>query len=128
MITFVTVWLCSAFMSELSLNVFVVFSGVLLIIRYIQIWRLNKRLPPGPWGVPVLGSLPFVKGDLHLYFKELASKYGSLFSLKLGSKNIVVMSDYKAIRDAFRREEFTGRPITEFTSILGGYGELVFGG
>lgn len=53
-------------------------------------------------------------------------KYGSLFSTKLGSQLVIVLSDYKLIRDVFRKEEFTGRPITEFSSILGGYGEFKY--
>lgn len=126
MITFVIIWLCSVVTKQASVSVLVIFSAVLLLVRYIQILRNNKSLPPGPWGIPILGSLPFIKGDLHLYFRDLAYQYGSFFSTRLGSQLIVVLSDYKLIRDAFRKEEFTGRPSTEFTNILGGYGMYTF--
>nr|CAD7258396.1 unnamed protein product [Timema shepardi] len=99
-----------------------VFLVVIVAVRLLQMFREVRSLPPGPWGFPVIGYLPFLKGDAHLHFKELAKKYGSMFSTKLGNQLIVVLSDYKTIREAFRREEFTGRPHTEFSSILGGYG------
>ncbi|KAF2895168.1 hypothetical protein ILUMI_11007 [Ignelater luminosus] len=108
--------------NELSASVLSVFFLVLLTVRIIQVIQHEKSLPPGPWGLPIVGSLPFLKGDLHLHFKDLTQKYGSMLSTRLGSQLIVVLSDYKIIRDAFRKEEFTGRPSTEFTNILEGYG------
>lgn len=101
-----------------------VFVIVLLVVRCLQLLREATSLPPGPWGLPILGSLPFLKGDLHLHYRDLTKKYGSLISTRLGSQLIVVLSDYKMIRDLFRKEELTGRPKTEFSNILGGYGEL----
>ncbi|KAH1003042.1 hypothetical protein HUJ05_010991 [Dendroctonus ponderosae] len=88
-------------------------------------WLESRQLPPGPWGVPVFGSLLRIKGDLHLFYRDLTHKYGSLISARLGSQLIIVLSDYKTIRDAFRKEEFTGRPSTELTNILDGYGECL---
>lgn len=108
----------------MSASILGVFLAVLLAIRMAQAARRTSSLPPGPWGLPVLGSLPFIKGDLHIYLRDLSREYGSLFSTRFGSKLIVVLSDYKMIRDAFRKEEFTGRPTTEFTNILGGYGKF----
>lgn len=102
-----------------------VFLCALGAVRILQWFKYLKSLPPGPWGFPVLGYLPFIKGDLHLQFGGLAKKYGSMFSARLGTKLVVVLSDYRTIRDTFRREEFSGRPHTEFMNILEGYGELV---
>ena len=64
-----------------------------------------------------------MKGVCHLHYNDLARKYGSMFSTRLGNQLVVVLSDHKIIREAFRREEFTGRPHTEFMNILDGYGE-----
>ncbi|XP_076639929.1 cytochrome P450 18a1 [Colletes latitarsis] len=99
-----------------------VFLAVLLVARCLQWLKYVRSLPPGPWGVPVFGYLPFLKGDVHLRYGELAKKYGPMFSARLGTQLVVVLSDHRTIRDTFRREEFTGRPHTEFINILGGYG------
>ncbi|XP_060528418.1 cytochrome P450 18a1 [Cylas formicarius] len=116
--------LWNVLVDELSTKILFVFVGVLTLVRGLQILRENASLPPGPWGLPVFGSLLSLKGDLHLHFRDLTYRYGSLISTRLGSQLIVVLSDYKLIRDAFRKEEFTGRPTTETTNLLEGYGVL----
>lgn len=123
MFVYFLTWLWSVIAREVSATVLVVFLAVLVAVRTLQILKEVSSLPPGPWGIPVLGCLPFLKGDLHLYLRDLTQKYGSLISTRLGSQLIVVLSDYKMIRDTFRKEEFTGRPKTEFMSILDGYGK-----
>lgn len=107
-----------------ALSTLLVFLSVLAVVRIFQWVKQVRSLPPGPWGVPILGYLPFLKGKaVHLHYAELAKKYGSMFSAKLGTHLVVVLSDYRAIRETFKREEFTGRPHTEFNNILGGYGK-----
>ncbi|KAK9503987.1 hypothetical protein O3M35_010436 [Rhynocoris fuscipes] len=100
-----------------------VFIFVLLLVKLLlkNLYKI-KTLPPGPWGLPIFGYLPFLKQEAHVHFGELAEKYGGIFSLSLGNQFLVILSDYKIIREAFRREEFTNRPDTELTHILGGYG------
>lgn len=104
-------------------NTLLVFVAVLLAVRSIQRLKFNRTLPPGPWGLPWMGYLPFMNGDLHTKYCAMAKKYGSVFSVRLGSQLTVVLSDPRVIRETFRREEFTGRPCVEFINILEGYGE-----
>ncbi|XP_018367758.1 PREDICTED: cytochrome P450 18a1 [Trachymyrmex cornetzi] len=92
----------------------------LLYLKYSRI--LRYKLPPGPWGLPFCGYIPFIKGAVHLHFNELAKKYGGIFSVSIGSELTVVISDHLIIRDSFRREEFTGRPSNDFMNIIDGYG------
>ncbi|KAF4524243.1 hypothetical protein B566_EDAN008789 [Ephemera danica] len=99
-----------------------VFLSVLLSVRLIQFLRDLRRLPPGPWGVPIFGYLPFLKGDTHLHLHELVRRYGPMISARLGNQLVVVLSDHRTIREAFRREEFTGRPNSGFTTLVEGYG------
>ncbi|KMQ90114.1 cytochrome p450 18a1, partial [Lasius niger] len=107
------------------LSYFLVFISVVLTVVYIRWLKYIRTLPPGPWGLPIFGYLRSMKGNLmHLRYSELAKKYGSIFSVRLGNQLVVVLSNYRVIRDAFRREDFTGRPHTEFTNILDGYGVI----
>ncbi|KAL4714130.1 hypothetical protein ACJJTC_008484 [Scirpophaga incertulas] len=94
---------------------------VLVGVKIVSTLKEIRKLPPGPWGPPVVGYLPFL-GVRHKAFLELASHYGSLFSARLGNQLTVVLSDYKLIREAFRREEFTGRPSTPLMHTLDGLG------
>ncbi|XP_011693654.1 PREDICTED: cytochrome P450 18a1 [Wasmannia auropunctata] len=105
------------------LYTFLVFVVVIfLAMKLIEYWKYT--LPPGPWGIPICGYLPFIKGDLYMEFGKLAKKYGSTFSVRFGSDLIVVLSDYKTIRQAFQLDEFSGRPHNDFMNILDGYGVI----
>ncbi|XP_049866641.1 cytochrome P450 18a1 [Pectinophora gossypiella] len=97
-------------------------AGVLaLAARLVAVLQEMRKLPPGPWGPPVVGYLPFV-GVRHKTFLELARNYGALFSARLGNQLTIVLSDYRVIREAFRREEFTGRPSTPLMHTIEGLG------
>nr|AVL92816.1 CYP450 [Locusta migratoria] len=95
---------------------------VLVAAALLRRASLMRRLPPGPWGLPLVGYLPFLQPDAHLHFGKLARRYGPMFSTRCGNQLLVVLSDHRIIREAFRREEFTARPHNEFSNILGGYG------
>ncbi|XP_059488140.1 cytochrome P450 18a1 [Neocloeon triangulifer] len=99
-----------------------VFAAALAVARAAQFLCELRRLPPGPWGVPVLGYLPFLKGAPHLHFHQLVERFGSIFSARLGNQLVVVLSDHRTIREAFKRDEFTGRPHSGFSDLVGGYG------
>lgn len=106
-----------------------VFISVLLMVVLIQ-WLLKcyreiKLLPPGPWGIPVMGYLAFLGQEKHTQYMELAKKYGGVFSARLGTQLTVVVSDYKVIRDTFRKKEYTGRPDTPFIQTMDGFGEFL---
>ncbi|KAF6203468.1 hypothetical protein GE061_001799 [Apolygus lucorum] len=108
--------------SLIDVRSFLIFALVVLLVRiFISSLKKSKFLPPGPWGLPVFGYLPFIKVP-HVSFKELSAKYGGIFSIQMGHQFVVVLSDYKLIREAFRRDDFTDRPDTQFSSILGKYG------
>ncbi|XP_029528878.1 cytochrome P450 2M1 [Oncorhynchus nerka] len=92
----------------------------------------NSRLPPGPAPIPLLGNLlrMDVKAPYKLYM-ELSKKYGSVFTVWLGSEPVVVISGFQAIKDAFvtQGEEFSGRanyPV--IMTVSKGYGVLVSSG
>lgn len=61
--------------------------------------RRRRRLPPGPPGVPFLGNTDFPTFNAHLKFKEWADQYGEIFSLRLGSSNIVVLNSDRVIKE-----------------------------
>uniref|UniRef100_U5EUU5 Putative cytochrome n=1 Tax=Corethrella appendiculata TaxID=1370023 RepID=U5EUU5_9DIPT len=97
-------------------------SFILLIQRLMQLIDEIKTLPPGPWGVPIFGYLTFIGHEKHTQYMNLAKKYGSLFSAKLGAQLTVVISDYKILREAFKKDVFTGRPHSPLLKTLGGFG------
>lgn len=86
--------------------------------------RRAGRLPPGPLGIPGLGYLPFLGTEFHLTFRRLAQRFGPVYQVALGGKRLVVISDARIVREAYRQPVFSGRPDTELTKILQGYGRF----
>ena len=102
-----------------------------LCVILLLTWSLYKlytfySLPNGPWGLPIVGYLPFIdKHAPHITMSKLSNKYGPIFSVKLGSVLTVVISDPKLIRKVFSRDEFSGRaPLYLTHGIMKGYGIL----
>ncbi|XP_006358766.1 cytochrome P450 83B1-like [Solanum tuberosum] len=73
--------------------------------------------PPGPVGLPFIGNLhQFDSLTPHIYFWKLSKKYGKIFSLKLGSTPMVVVSSAKLAKEVLKTQDlvYCSRP-----SILG---------
>ncbi|KAK1419078.1 hypothetical protein QVD17_28235 [Tagetes erecta] len=60
----------------------------------VYVWYkwTTSHLPPGPYGLPIIGYIPFLRSNLHEQFTEMAHKYGPIFSLQLGHKLHVVVN------------------------------------
>ena len=80
---------------------------------------LNRpKLPPRPAGFQA-------RPDFHIQLKELSQKYGDIFMINFGDKPVAVLTDPDLIRDAFSREEFSGRPDRDLiTDLIEGYGKF----
>ncbi|KAK1430559.1 hypothetical protein QVD17_13384 [Tagetes erecta] len=60
--------------------------------------KRSSPLPPGPYGLPLVGYLPFLGSNLHEIFTDMAQKYGPIFSLRLGSKLCVVVNSVDLVK------------------------------
>ena len=99
-------------------------SAIALMVYYlITFYKHIKKLPPGPWGYPILGQIKSINMEFHLFLLEQMKKFGKVISLKMGNSTLVVLSDYKLIKKAFGSKDFTARPKTGLSDFLGGYGK-----
>ncbi|OTB11814.1 hypothetical protein K445DRAFT_306763 [Daldinia sp. EC12] len=81
-----------------------------------EIARLQGRIPklPGPWGYPLLGSLPSLRGTATSdKYRIWAKRYGDVFQVPLGNVTAVVVNSTAAARALFigQREATNSRPI-----------------
>ena len=106
--------------SQASLAMFLV---VLSVIYMVKQTRYLSTLPPGPWGLPILGSLSKIKKPFHLQMHEFALTYGRLMSVKMGSQLVVVINEAKTLKQVLCRAEFTARPKSALDSIVQGFGK-----
>ncbi|MQL94165.1 hypothetical protein Taro_026822 [Colocasia esculenta] len=72
------------------------------LVRRKKTGHARTALPPGPTGLPLLGSLPFLGPDLHRSFAELAKAYGPVMSIRLGTKLCLVVSSPAAAKEVLK--------------------------
>ncbi|EEF37435.1 conserved hypothetical protein [Ricinus communis] len=67
--------------------------------------RRHRKLPPSPPAVPVLGHLHLLKQPIHRSLHSLSQKYGSIFSLQLGSYLAIVVSSPSIVQECFTKND-----------------------
>ncbi|XP_029451964.1 cytochrome P450 2K6-like isoform X2 [Rhinatrema bivittatum] len=86
----------------------------------------SKNIIPGPRPLPIIGNLHIVNlQKLQQSLEEMSKKYGTIFSIHLGSKRMVVLSGYETVKDALvnHADEFAERPeVPIFRYIHNGFG------
>ncbi|XP_068089319.1 cytochrome P450 2K6-like [Hyperolius riggenbachi] len=105
---------------------------LLVLLNIIRSWKWwspdssSETFPPGPRGLPVIGNLHMInlKRPTETLMK-LSKQYGPIFSLRMGSVKMVVLSGYDTVKSALvdHADEFAERPhIPMFEDINQGYG------
>ncbi len=86
-----------------------------LILVRLQQGRVTGRfrcLPPGPRGFPIFGHLPLLGTNVPQTLDAMSMKHGNVFTIRMGSRPVVVVSGYDAILNVIIRKgtDFAGRP------------------
>ncbi|XP_035714572.1 methyl farnesoate epoxidase [Folsomia candida] len=80
-----------------------------------------KNAPPGPSGYPLVGNLFQMDKHNHFTFSKWAKEYGPIFKIDLASMRMIVVSDYKMVKEIFSDSAFSGRMnFKDFDFILDG--------
>ena len=86
---------------------------------------LPEKLPPGPRGLPVFGSLLEIRNDTHLAIDRLVKRYGDICLLRFGNVPTVIISEPALLHEAFGKTELADRWVSEIMDILSGQKDLV---
>ena len=89
---------------------------IYLILRrkYIIYKRIKENRAPGPTGIPLFGSLPFIwqfnntKNHL-LYMRSLGKKYPGLCTLPIGQNEIILINDLNLLKEMLSMKEISNR-------------------
>ncbi|KAL5209476.1 hypothetical protein ABZP36_005099 [Zizania latifolia] len=106
------------------LGVLVSFLLFFLVNNYCRC-SSRLQLPPGPWQLPLVGSLHHVllsrHGDLpHRALRELARRYGPLMMLRFGAVPTLVVSSAEAAREVLKTHDaaFASRHLTPTLAVI----------
>ncbi|GLJ21194.1 hypothetical protein SUGI_0388060 [Cryptomeria japonica] len=86
--------------------------ALLTCLYFFNGGRAKAKLPPGPRGLPVLGSLLNIGSNPHQSLYALSKRYGGLMYLKLGTTPTIVASSREAATAIFKTfdSDFSNRP------------------
>ncbi|CAH1268966.1 CYP2C8 [Branchiostoma lanceolatum] len=110
--------------SGLTLQTFLVFCVTFLLACVV--FKRPRNLPPYPAGrVPLLGHLLALGRAPHLKLTAWRRQYGDVFTVRLGTEDVVVINGYTAVKDALvdRSELFASRPPVYLLEATTGFGK-----
>jgi len=95
----------------ISLLLLVILMGLLQFrIIYNFYNKQNKKLPPGPTSLPIIGNIHNIGLDIKAAFQKWRVQYGDLVGFQLGGQPAVVISDFETLKKAFKEDKISGRP------------------
>ncbi|KAK9500285.1 hypothetical protein O3M35_001573 [Rhynocoris fuscipes] len=104
------------------LIVFIILYAFIILKKFIQ--NSNKKYPPGPCYIPIIGNSYLIKrycmkyGGLHNALMQLCTKYRSdIIGFNLSGKYVVAIQNDELCDEALLKDELLGRPDSFFIKL-----------
>ncbi|CAG0919148.1 unnamed protein product [Notodromas monacha] len=101
---------------------------VLLLTYFIRLlWRWTK-MPPGPWGVPLIGYIPWMDPIAPWEnYTSLSRKYGPVMSVNLCGTLQIILNDCDAVSEGLSMMAFIDRPHFLLLDVISATGKGLVG-
>ncbi|XP_077174075.1 cytochrome P450 2K1-like isoform X2 [Paroedura picta] len=103
---------------------------ILFILKMGSFWKASGQVsPPGPTPWPLLGNVLLL--DMNRSYRsmsELSKQYGPVMNLKIGLRNVVILTGYETVKEALvnQAEVYLDRPMIPIVkSISEGFGVIL---
>ncbi|XP_060084165.1 cytochrome P450 1A1-like [Ylistrum balloti] len=110
-------------------TILVLIATIFLCVKFLHRRVHDQKLPPGPWGFPIIGHLPLFGTHPPNTFAKWRQKYGDIFRIRIGTNDTVVVSGRDTIKEVLGGdtcEVFSDRPAFFTTKLIGGDRGLTF--
>ncbi|KAJ7154265.1 cytochrome P450 [Mycena filopes] len=94
-----SLWPYTAYWPYLLVAAILVYLRVALSFQPPKSDGKGNRIPPGPFGLPLLGSFPFLTHYPELTLDYWYKKFGDIYSFRLGNQLVVAISDPGIAKD-----------------------------
>ncbi|XP_002979994.2 cytochrome P450 71A1 [Selaginella moellendorffii] len=86
---------------------FPVYFLVALVVCFLgrSLLQSRKRLPPSPWGLPLIGHVHHLSALPHQSLQNLSRKLGGIMYLRLGMTPVIVISSPDLAKEALRSND-----------------------
>ncbi|KAK3106565.1 hypothetical protein FSP39_022647 [Pinctada imbricata] len=98
-----------------NLSSLVICTTFLFVVYLVKMYMENKNLPPGPWGIPLLGHMTLLGKNPLTTFDDYRRQYGDIYRLRFGSWPVVVISGKDAIKTAL---QYNGDTLSDRPELL----------
>jgi len=120
-----TGWLLTSLLKTFSSHPFYGLLSVACSLLCVKMAFSTRRgLPPGPWGLPVLGVLPLMGKRPHLTVQRWWNRYGDVVCVYMGGRLVVIINGIDMMKECFVRQGdvFSGRPWNYLKKLTKGKG------
>ncbi|CAO2038055.1 unnamed protein product [Urochloa humidicola] len=97
-----------------------------LLFHVVRKQKPSQRMPPGPWQLPVIGSIHhLLRGLPHHVMRDLSCRYRPLMQLRICEHRVIVINSAEAAREVFQGQDtaFEQRPTSPgMEDIYSGHG------
>ncbi|XP_061414861.1 cytochrome P450 2D15-like [Lethenteron reissneri] len=100
------------------LLIFVLLLLLLLLQRKNIFITRPYRFPTGPPILPVLGNFMWMGRNPVAGLQQMATKYGKVYSIFIGSMPLVVVNSYQLVKEVLMSHDFSDRPYIPLMEIM----------